>query len=82
VLGTHYALSEYLGRTGRWQRLRGDTEPSAAYLWLAQATDVFIVVTLLLATTVIAALGWGLRYLGVHREMVRTTAALTRWRSA
>lgn len=58
VLGVHYAISEYVARSTGWQRMWGGGAPGAAYLWLAQATDTFIVVALAAAAALVVVFGW------------------------
>jgi hypothetical protein len=76
VLGAQYVSTEVLGRVGGWQQLWGTTEPGAAYLWLARATDMFSGVALTAAVVMVVLLRWGLRHVGIHLVLARLTAVL------
>ncbi|MBF9130509.1 hypothetical protein I0C86_16295, partial [Plantactinospora sp. S1510] len=76
VLGTQFVSSELMGRVGGWQQLWGTTEPGAAYLWLARATDTFSGLAITAAVVTVVLLRWGLRHVGVHLVVARLTAVL------
>ncbi|MFC6015178.1 permease prefix domain 1-containing protein [Plantactinospora solaniradicis] len=76
ALGTQFVTTELMGRVGGWQQLWGTTEPGAAYLWLARATDVFSGFAITTAVVTVVLLRWGLRHVGVHLVVARLTAVL------
>jgi hypothetical protein len=77
VLGSHFAMSVWVGSTTDWRHYWGDAAPDRWYLWLAQATNIFVVVALVTSVAVVVSLGWGLRFLGIRRGLVRLAAVVT-----
>jgi hypothetical protein len=76
VLGVQHAVSEYLGRSGAWQRSWAGITPGPFYTALARFTDVSVILALAAAAAAVVAFGWGVRRLGVRRDLVRMTAVL------